>query len=54
MMNCSNQFQPYSFHPGGCMFGLADGSVRFLAETVDGDTFRALGSPAGGEAVVMP
>jgi prepilin-type N-terminal cleavage/methylation domain-containing protein len=54
MMNCSNEFQPYSFHPGGCMFGIADGSVRFLAETVDGDTFRALGSPFGGEPVQMP
>jgi prepilin-type N-terminal cleavage/methylation domain-containing protein/prepilin-type processing-associated H-X9-DG protein len=54
MMNCSNQWSPYSFHPGGCMFGLADGSVRFLPETLDGDTFRALGSPAGGESVQMP
>ncbi|ADB15087.1 protein of unknown function DUF1559 [Pirellula staleyi DSM 6068] len=54
MMNCTNQFQPYSFHPSGCMFGLADGSVRFLSETIDGDTFRALGSPLGGEAVMMP
>jgi type II secretory pathway pseudopilin PulG len=54
MMNCSNQWEPYSFHPGGCMFGLADGSVRFLPETIDGDTFRALGSPNGGEAVQMP
>jgi prepilin-type N-terminal cleavage/methylation domain-containing protein len=54
MMNCSNQWEPYSFHPGGCMFGLADGSVRFLPETLDGDTFRALGSPNGGEAVPMP
>jgi prepilin-type N-terminal cleavage/methylation domain-containing protein len=54
MMNCTNQFQPYSFHPGGCMFGIADGSVRFLRDNIDGDTFRALGSPAGDESVTMP
>jgi prepilin-type N-terminal cleavage/methylation domain-containing protein len=54
MMNCTNQFQPYSFHSGGCMFGIADGSVRFLTENIDGDTFRALGSPAGGEVANMP
>ncbi len=54
MMNCSNQFQPYSFHNGGCMFGIADGSVQFFSESMDGDTFRALGSPAGQEVVQMP
>lgn len=54
MMNCTNQFQPYSMHPAGCMFGIADGSVRFFPQTMDGDTFRALGSPGGAEAVQMP
>lgn len=54
MMNCTNLFQPYSFHPGGCMFGMADGSVKFFPETLDGDTFRALGSPAGGEVMTLP
>jgi hypothetical protein len=54
MMNCTNLFQPYSFHPGGCLFGMADGSVRFFNQSIDGDTFRALGSPSGGEAVAVP
>jgi prepilin-type processing-associated H-X9-DG protein len=54
MLNCSNEFQPYSFHSGGCVFGMADGSVQFLADSIDGDTFRALGSPFGGEAVQLP
>jgi prepilin-type N-terminal cleavage/methylation domain-containing protein/prepilin-type processing-associated H-X9-DG protein len=54
MLNCSNEFQPYSFHPGGCVFGMADGSVQFLTNSIDGDTYRALGSPSGGEVVQLP
>lgn len=54
IMNCSNQFQPYSFHNGGCMFGIADGSVKFFSESMDRDLFRALGSPAGRELAAMP
>ncbi len=50
-MNCNSQFQPYSFHPGGAQFGFADGSVQFLSENINPDTFRALGSPQGGEVV---
>lgn len=38
-----------SRHPGGVNVGLADGSVRFISETVDLDTWRALGSIDGNE-----
>ena len=38
-----------SFHPGGVMSLLADGSVRFMPQTVDGTVWRALGTVAGGE-----
>ena len=38
-----------SYHPGGIMVGMADGSVRFLSETVDQFALNALGSRAGGE-----
>ena len=38
-----------SYHPGGVNLGLADGSVRFVAETVDQEVFQALGSRDGGE-----
>jgi prepilin-type N-terminal cleavage/methylation domain-containing protein/prepilin-type processing-associated H-X9-DG protein len=49
VMNCCNEFQPYSFHTGGCHFAFCDGSVRFLSENLDTDLFRSLGSPNGGE-----
>ena len=44
----------YSFrsnHPGGVSFAMADGSVRFIRETISLTIYRALGSRAGGEAV---
>jgi prepilin-type N-terminal cleavage/methylation domain-containing protein len=41
---------PRSYHAGGVNLGLADGSVRFIADGIDPVTFRALGSRNGGEA----
>ena len=38
-----------SRHPGGVNVALCDGSVRFASETVELDTWRALGSRNGGE-----
>ncbi len=40
-----------SFHPGGIQVGLADGSVRFLAETINMVTLLKLGSGDDGEPV---
>jgi prepilin-type N-terminal cleavage/methylation domain-containing protein len=39
----------YSFHVGGCHFLMGDGSVRFISSYVDGRTYQALGTIAGGE-----
>lgn len=39
---------------GGFLVGFGDGSVRFLAETIDPDTLRALFTKSGGEAVQVP
>lgn len=43
-----------SFHPGGANFLLGDGSVNFLAETIDGATYRGLASRMGNEVVSLP
>ncbi len=40
-----------SRHPGGAFFARGDGSVGFIAETIDADLFDALGTPSGGEPV---
>jgi prepilin-type N-terminal cleavage/methylation domain-containing protein/prepilin-type processing-associated H-X9-DG protein len=40
-----------SYHPGGVNTLLADGSVRFIKSTIDGSTWRSLGTVAGREVV---
>lgn len=43
-----------SHHPGGVQSVFADGAVRFISQSIDGRTWRALGTVAGGEAVSAP
>jgi prepilin-type N-terminal cleavage/methylation domain-containing protein/prepilin-type processing-associated H-X9-DG protein len=38
-----------SYHPGGVNFVLGDGSVRFAANTIDEQTWRAIGSKGDGD-----
>ena len=40
-----------SFHPGGVNAQMMDGSVRFVKESINQATWRALGTRAGGEIV---
>ncbi len=40
-----------SYHPGGCNFLFADGSVRFIQENIDLVTYCALGSRNGREVI---
>ena len=40
-----------SYHPGGVNSLFGDGSVRFIKQTIAGNTWRALGSIAGGEVL---
>jgi prepilin-type N-terminal cleavage/methylation domain-containing protein/prepilin-type processing-associated H-X9-DG protein len=43
-----------SRHPDGANFCLADGSVTFVNQTIEGTLYRALGTKAGGEPVQVP
>jgi prepilin-type N-terminal cleavage/methylation domain-containing protein len=38
-----------SYHPGGAVFVLVDGSVRFISETIDLPTYHAIGTRRQGE-----
>lgn len=44
-------FAARSFHPGGVNVALGDGSVRFVADTVDRTTWQNLGSVADGNVL---
>ncbi|QDU75466.1 hypothetical protein Pan97_24980 [Bremerella volcania] len=48
-INESNSGGIYSFHAGGANVGLADGSVRFLPESIDQETLNALVTRASGD-----
>ncbi len=50
-VNCTNDREVYSFHPGGANVGFADGSVRFLKASISIRTFAALVTRAGGEVI---
>jgi prepilin-type N-terminal cleavage/methylation domain-containing protein/prepilin-type processing-associated H-X9-DG protein len=49
-----NVFGFKSQHSGGVNAGFADGSVRFISESIDIVTWRAVGSATGGEVVNLP
>jgi prepilin-type processing-associated H-X9-DG protein len=43
-----------SRHSGGVNVAMADGSVRFMPDSIDLVTWRALGTRSGGEVVALP
>ena len=52
VMNCNNlQGDIYSFHPGGANVVFADGSVRFVKDSININTLAALVTKGGGEIV---
>jgi hypothetical protein len=42
------------WHNGGFLAGFCDGSVHFIAETIDQQMLRAMITKAGGELVTIP
>ncbi len=44
-------FTASSLHTGGVNLALADGSVRFISDSIDRKSWRALGTRNGGEAI---
>ena len=50
-INCTNNSEYYSFHPGGIQISLSDGSVRFLSNTASAETIAALVTRANGEII---
>jgi prepilin-type N-terminal cleavage/methylation domain-containing protein/prepilin-type processing-associated H-X9-DG protein len=51
MANMAMQVPPSSFHTGGVNVLLADGSVRFITNSISLSTWRALGTRNGGEVL---
>ena len=47
--NCTNDSEGYSFHSGGMNICMADGSVRFLRQSIAPVSFAALITANGGE-----
>lgn len=54
-VNCTNvrSMGFYAFHPGGAQFALADGSVRFVSETVSAFVFASLTTRSRGEVFTL-
>jgi len=53
MINAINVSEAYSFHTGGANFAMADGSARYVNETVDPEVFVSLATRLGGEVFEM-
>jgi len=54
MINGSNKNGIYALHPGGANLLFADGSARFLAESIGADIVAAMLTVQGGDAVNLP
>jgi prepilin-type N-terminal cleavage/methylation domain-containing protein/prepilin-type processing-associated H-X9-DG protein len=50
-INCNNNGEIYSFHPGGANLLFADGAVHFCTNSISITSFAAIFTKAGGETV---
>lgn len=51
MINCSNNFAAYGYHPGVITAAYADGSARTISAKTDSNIVAALMTMAGGETI---
>ncbi len=51
VINCTNNNEPFAFHPGGIQIAMVDGSVRYVPEDIGATYFVALITRDGGEIV---
>jgi prepilin-type N-terminal cleavage/methylation domain-containing protein len=51
MMNCNNNEEIYSFHLHGCFYGMGDGAVRFVDDSIAPDVFVSLFTRDGGDII---
>jgi prepilin-type N-terminal cleavage/methylation domain-containing protein/prepilin-type processing-associated H-X9-DG protein len=49
MSNCHNNNEIFSFHSGGCIYSMVDGSVRFESESIDPEVFVSLFTSGAGD-----
>jgi prepilin-type N-terminal cleavage/methylation domain-containing protein len=54
MTNMAMQVPPSSHHAGGVHVQFGDGAVRFISDSVDLGVWRAIGSRASKETVILP
>ncbi|MBR5710871.1 MAG: DUF1559 domain-containing protein [Thermoguttaceae bacterium] len=50
-LNCRNDNEIYSFHPGGCNFVFCDGSVHYILNDINPETFVSLFTYNCGEII---
>jgi prepilin-type N-terminal cleavage/methylation domain-containing protein/prepilin-type processing-associated H-X9-DG protein len=51
LQNCSNNNETYSFHSGGCNYLYGDGSVHFVIDGMNPETYVSLFTLAAGDIV---
>jgi prepilin-type N-terminal cleavage/methylation domain-containing protein/prepilin-type processing-associated H-X9-DG protein len=49
-----NNYSFFSRHPNGGQFGMCDGAVKFVPDTVDFQTYKRLATAAGGRPAQLP
>jgi hypothetical protein len=49
LLNCDNYQGVYSFHSSGCNIAIGDGSVSFVTENIDPDTFITMFTRGAGD-----